>query len=149
MLSSPGCWKLYGEILAKDYSPEYFEELTHRIAVDAYAVTHPGDRENRKAIRSVNIHLISLYCIFEKGLGGKILLDIIKKAAEDSSIDKHYIWLAPPDFGKVLNVTDVLKTNSSSEHKKLVHDWGMSVWSLWKLSHEQFVESLVDSIVGV
>ncbi|QQS44234.1 hypothetical protein IPM65_01385 [Candidatus Roizmanbacteria bacterium] len=150
ILSLSGCWKLYGEILAKDYLAEYFDPLIHRIVVDSYAVTHPGDENNRKAVRSVNIHLISLYYIFEKGFKDKILRDIIKRAAENKEIDKHYHWITPPSFKETLNVTDVLKANNPSEHKKLVQDWGSSVWKKWKTDHIhtiEYVAGLVEEVI--
>ena len=61
MDSSPGCWKLYTDILAKEYNADFYNQNIHRITVDTYAVQHPGKPE-RKAIQSVNGHLISLYC---------------------------------------------------------------------------------------
>jgi hypothetical protein len=67
ILSVPGCWQLYGEILAKEYMPENYDADLHRITVDAYAAQHPGI-PNRRAIQSVNVHLISLFAIFELGL---------------------------------------------------------------------------------
>ncbi len=66
MLSSPGCWKIYGEILAKEYAPETYDPDPHRITVDTYAVTHPGVKEERRAIQSVTIHLIRLYYFLKK-----------------------------------------------------------------------------------
>ncbi len=42
MLSSPGCWAIYGEVLAREYErPAYMAD--HRLTVDAYAVQHPGE----------------------------------------------------------------------------------------------------------
>ncbi len=68
MLSSPGCWVMFTEVLAREYS-----DLTywkgHQFTVDAYACQHVRKKEDRRALNSVNIHLVSLYCIFELGLG--------------------------------------------------------------------------------
>lgn len=55
ILSSPGCWSLYGELMASGVS---------QMAVDTYAVQHPGVPE-RRAVHSVAIHLISLSAAFE------------------------------------------------------------------------------------
>jgi len=41
MLSSPGCWAAYGELLAREYSDSAYRRL-HRLSVDAYALQHPG-----------------------------------------------------------------------------------------------------------
>jgi len=39
MLSSPACWKLYTEVLAREYSDEIYWKV-HRLTVDAYAIQH-------------------------------------------------------------------------------------------------------------
>ena len=41
MLSSPGCWAVFGEVLAREYSNALYMK-NHRLTVDAYAVQHPG-----------------------------------------------------------------------------------------------------------
>ena len=64
MLSSPACWKIYGEILAREYSNGDYWQV-HRLTVDTYALQHPGKQDSR-AIQSVNVHLASLYLIFKK-----------------------------------------------------------------------------------
>lgn len=56
MLSLPGCWAVYGEVLAREYErPSYM--VNHRLTVDAYAVQHPGE-PTRAATRSVWLHLV-------------------------------------------------------------------------------------------
>ncbi|MEO6457262.1 MAG: DUF5946 family protein [Chloroflexia bacterium] len=146
MLSAPGCWRIYGEILAKEYTPEYYDADSHRISVDAYAVTHPG-RKERKAIQSVNIHLIRLYHTFETNLGGEKLLQVIKKAADDETLHKELVWRTPPMFENTLHVTDVLKAKDTEEHKKIVRSWGESVWKVWKDKHGDTIESLAMKIM--
>lgn len=58
MISSPGCWERYGELLAREYSDPALM-VTHRLSVDTYAVQHPGDL-SRRAIQSVGLHLARL-----------------------------------------------------------------------------------------
>src|SRR5665213_1800271 len=82
MDSAPGCWKLYGDILAKEYSPEFYNQDIHRITVDTFAVQHPGKPE-RRATQSVNGHLIGLYCTYEKKLSGKQATEFLRRAVED------------------------------------------------------------------
>src|ERR1700688_1721358 len=41
VLSSPGCWAAYGEVLAREYR-DYRLARLHRLTVDTYAVQHPG-----------------------------------------------------------------------------------------------------------
>lgn len=50
MTSSPACWRLFGELLAAEYSdPDLI--VTHRLSVDTYAIQHPGG-QSRQAIQS-------------------------------------------------------------------------------------------------
>ncbi len=55
MDSSPGCWALFGEVLAREYS-DYNYASHHRLTVDAYAVQHPG-KPSPPSIGSVAVHL--------------------------------------------------------------------------------------------
>ena len=64
MESSPGCWAVYGEVLAREYSDPAFTGV-HRHTVDAYAVQHPG-KPSQQSIRSVGIHLVRLCLILER-----------------------------------------------------------------------------------
>ena len=97
MLSSPGCWKLYGEILAKEYTLVNYDLDTHRITVDTYALTYPGIKE-RRAIQSVYIHLISLFYTFEKEMSGIQTTQILKSVVENKNIANAFLWLEPPQF---------------------------------------------------
>ncbi|HEU4966346.1 MAG TPA: DUF5946 family protein [Candidatus Saccharimonadales bacterium] len=142
MLSSPGCWKLYGDILAKEYTMSNWDPDTHRITVDTYAVTHPGIKE-RRAIQSVNVHLISLYCTFEKNISGVQATRIIKKVVEDKNITSRFTWLEPPQLQGTMNVTDVVQANDFEDHKKLVRAWGRSAWQAWKQKHLHTIEAIV------
>lgn len=43
----PGCWALYGEVLAREYSDRALWP-THRLTVDAYAAQHPSGDDPRQ-----------------------------------------------------------------------------------------------------
>ena len=142
MLSAPGCWKLYGEILAKEYSLQNYDPIAHRITVDTYAVQHPGIKEGR-TINSVNFHLIRLYLIFEKNLEVAKANSIMKKISEDEILHKKFEWLDPPSFENTLNIADVTKADDVDDHKKIVRQWGSSVWKAWKEKYGSYVETLI------
>lgn len=145
MLSVPGCWMLYGKVLAEEYASENYDPDSHRITVDTYAVTHPGKNE-RRAVQSVNIHLIRLYYIFERNLKGESLLRVIKNASENEELHTTFEWLEPPSFENTLKITDVVKAESMSEHKKIVYLWGKSVWKVWKDKYGEKIETLANVI---
>jgi hypothetical protein len=140
MLSSPGCWQCYGNLLAKEYDPTFYNPNIHQTTVDSYAVSHPGTPE-RRAIQSVNAHLVSLYCVFEQRLPGQQATRIIKALVDDREITNRFSWLAPPDCSETMVVTDVLGAGSREEHERLVTAWGQSLWNAWKERHFQTIES--------
>jgi hypothetical protein len=145
MLSSPGCWKLYGDILAKEYMPENYDAGVHRITADAYAVQHPGKPE-RRAIRSVNAHLMSLHAVLEKGLPGKEATALLRLAVEDEELQKQFRWLDPPSFAGTITAADVVQARDLAEHAELVRRWGASVWRAWKDKHGVTIGALVETL---
>lgn len=132
LLASPGCWALYGEILARDFS-EYNYPPVHRLVVDAYAVQHPG-KPMRQAIQSVAVHLIGLYLSIEKGMDPKSVTRAIGRATEFSN---GFVWLDPPKSVGTITVADVVKTNSLEEYDRLGRDWARSAWDAWAVHHAQ------------
>ncbi len=109
MGSSPGCWHLFGEILAREYSDGTYRK-NHRITVDTYAVQHFG-KPSPQAIQSVNLHLSSLYLIYELGwdvrLADRALTILVKYKTE-------FGWLKPPSQVGSLTVADVIGSYENS-----------------------------------
>jgi len=138
MDSSPGCWKLFGQILEKEYSnPDYM--VNHRITVDAFAVQHYG-KPSPQAIHSVNLHLASMYLIYDRGFDVKLAdkgLTILAKYKSE------LFWLDPPENVGEITVADILKVHTSDEHCKLVFDWGKSIWDAWEV-HHQTIQNFVE-----
>lgn len=131
MSSSPGCWSVYGEVLAREYSkPVYFEVL--RLTVDAYAVQHPGSTD-RLSIQSVGMHLVRLCLFLEHGLTGDKANDAMLEAGKN----KHsFIFLEPPQSFGPITAADVYRANSEEEHKAIVRDWAQSAWDAWSMHHD-------------
>jgi len=144
MDSSPGCWKLFGDILEKEYSdPSYWKN--HRITVDAFAVQHFG-KPSSQAIQSVNLHLSSLYLIYEKGFDVKLADKGLTTLAKYKS---ELFWLEPPDEVGDITVVDILKAKTADEHCELIFEWGKSVWNAWTFHHktiQTFVERHANEI---
>lgn len=147
ILSHPGCWRLYGEILAKEYSPANYDPDLHRITVDTYAVQHPGSSE-RRAIQSVTVHLISLHATFERGARSKAANALMRKALGDDSFIGGLRWLEPPSFDLTLTVSDVVRAGSPKEHAELVRSWGESVWRVWRDRHGEVIAHMVELLDG-
>ncbi len=129
--ASAGCWRIYGEILAKEYGEYGYPETVHRLTVDTYAVQHPG-KPSRQSIQSVNTHLISLYLVLEKELEGTEATQAIGKVLEYAS---EFVWLKPPVPNGQITVMDVVEARDFSEHQELVNKWARDVWNAWSGYH--------------
>ena len=131
MASSPGCWSVYGEVLAREYSePSYFE--VHRLTVDAYAVQHPGSTD-RQSVQSVGLHLIRLCLFLEQGLTAENANDAMLKAGKY----KHsFTWLKPPASFGAITAADVARAKTVEEHKAVVRAWAQSSWDAWSVHHD-------------
>jgi len=128
--ASPGCWALFGEVLAKEYG-EYQYPGVHRLTVDAYAVQHPG-APSRRSIQSVASHLISLYCVVELGLQAPEANRALQRAARSRSL---FIWLTPPVSRGVVTIVDVARAKDLAEHEQWVRLWATCVWQAWSPQH--------------
>lgn len=128
--SSPACWARYGEVLAREFGdPEYF--TLHQLTVDAYAVQHPGVEE-RRAIQSVGLHLMTLCMILEDGADPREGPKLHRRMVRRPSFE----WLDPPPMDGRMTVANVLPAQSPSEHERLVRAWSGDAWQAWELHHE-------------
>jgi Family of unknown function (DUF5946) len=130
MLSSPGCWAVYGEVLAREYSDPAYGRV-HRLSVDAYAVQHPGI-PSPQSIQSVAVHLIRLCLLLDKGVDLQRANDVIKAAAESG---QNYVWLTPPASLGEITVADVYQAQDPDEHEQRVRRWASSAWIAWSGHH--------------
>lgn len=132
MESSPGCWRAFGEVLAREYGdPDLF--AVHRLTVDAYAVQHPGGH-SRQAVQSVGVHLVRLCLFLEQGLGPKEAnAAMLRVGRTKASMGK----LPHPACLGAVTVADVLAAGSKEEHARVVRLWAQAAWQAWPASHEQ------------
>jgi Family of unknown function (DUF5946) len=130
MESSPGCWHVYGKVLSREYSDPVFGVL-HRLAVDSYAVQHPG-RPGPQAIQSVCVHLISLCLVLERGLAVGYATRVMGEATRTK---ERFLWLTPPKSLGAVTVSDVADVATPLEHEKRVRAWAEAAWSAWADHH--------------
>jgi hypothetical protein len=132
MESSPGCWAIYGEVLAREYAdPRY--AIYHRRTVDAYAVQHPG-RPSAQSIRSVGIHLVRLCLVLERGFGEAAAAKAMPLIAKHKA---QFGWLTPPKSLGAVTAVDVWKATDLHGHLRSVEDWARSAWQAWSQHHDQ------------
>lgn len=133
MTSSPRCWTLYGELLATGPAGQ--------LAVDSYAVQHPG-RPERRAIQSVAVHLVSLCAAFERDWPVDLATDLIRHAVDN---DPGWRWLAPePPIGTIA-VADVVAVEWV-ERTPLITRWATDVWEAYADHHDQ-VRTWLDTVL--
>ena len=128
--ASPGCWAVFGDVLAREYSDMRYAQA-HRLTVDTYAAQHPGT-PSPQSIQSVAIHLISLHLIFDRGYDHPRATKAIQQAAGRKAA---YRWLEPPAFLGPITVLDVHGVEDAAEYAQRVEQWARSVWAAWAPHH--------------
>jgi hypothetical protein len=141
MLSSPACWAMYGEVLARSYSDPQLRGV-HQLLVDAFAVQHPGVPDRRSA-QSVGLHLMTLCLFLERGVD----------PAEGPRLHKQMIewpafgWLEPPQSRGEITVANVHAAASTTDRIAATKAWARSAWEAWSPHHET-VRGWLDSSPG-
>jgi hypothetical protein len=127
--ASPGCWARYGELLARGVGGQ--------MAVDTYAVQHPGVDE-RRSRQSVAVHLLSLCAVLERGARSEDAVDLLRRALAG---ERDWTWLDhDPPLG-TLTVDDVLTGRAA------VDRWAGDAWSAWS-AHHATVRGWLDAVSG-
>lgn len=131
MESSPGCWQVYGEVLAREYThPEFF--VVHTLTADTYAVQHPG-RPGPQSTQSVCGHLMRLCMVLEQGAQYSYAGRVLGAATHDKG---RFRWLEPPASLGDVTIVDVAASATAEQHRGKVKEWAESVWSAWAEHHD-------------
>jgi hypothetical protein len=126
--ASPGCWALYGEILARDYG-EFQYPPVHRLSVDAYCVQHPGV-DSPQTRQSACVHLMSLCLVFERGMTPERTTKALRYFTH-----RPYPWLEPLTIKGAVTVLDVVGATELAEHTRRIEGWARSAWEAWAVHH--------------
>lgn len=125
--SAPGCWALYGALLAV-LSADRRMQSALVMCVDAYAVEHPGT-PNPQAIQSVAVHLINMHGYLVRG-----------RPIAPPRLAGHkgaFHWLTPPAVPANRTVRSVPLGGSAGELVDAARLWVESAWAAWKNHHAQ------------
>ena len=128
--ASSGCWALVGEVWAREYGDVRYGRV-HQLTVDAYAAQYPGV-PTPQAIRSVAVHLIGLYAVFERGCVPSRATRVVQRAANQKL---EYVWLDPPSSRGTATIVDAHHAVDPGEHAERIERWAKSVWNAWQLHH--------------
>ncbi len=123
--ASPGCWALYGELLGGGL-PDRLSTL----AVDAYAVQHPGV-PGPQSIQSVWVHLIALHLVLDEGWPAEQAVRL-RSAAADAC--RGWAWLPEPASRGAVTVADVVAVGRA-ERGRVVEAWVRGAWESWARHH--------------
>jgi hypothetical protein len=128
-------WSLYGELMVSGAG---------QMAVDAYAVQHPGVPE-RRAVQSVAVHLISLCAAFERDWPPDRAAQLISRSIP-AAPRGGWPRLAPePPVGTV-TVFDVLMSDSTDQAEP-VRAWAEDLWAAYADRHA-LVRRWLDAVLG-
>lgn len=131
MTSSPACWAAFGRLLAQEYLQPRLEGA-HRLSVDAYAVQHPGDPADRRAVQSVGLHLARLMVQLETPRPPRQTNSVMLAFANR----KHTLIPLHPPSSFSMTIADVTPFAGKSEHAHKVQEWARSAWNDWAAHHD-------------
>lgn len=146
MLSSPGCYAMFCEVLEKEYSDWRYAKA-HHLTVDSYACQHPGSLGNSKAINSVGIHLVSLFMLLEREMD---LVQAAQLKMGFSQYNKQHqivVALTPPEDLGSITIYDIWCENRAEPHFEKVRSWAQSVWFSWE-RHQKTIGQWADEFLS-
>jgi hypothetical protein len=130
MTSSPGCWAAFGGVLAAEFATPDLMPF-HRLGVDAYAVQHPGDPNDRRAVQSVGLHLARLWRQLEWPTPPAETNAVMTGFSARKATLVHLP--APKKF--TMTVADVARYAGTSVHGEKVAAWARTAWADWSAHH--------------
>ena len=132
MTSSPACWAAFGRLMAAEYEQAVLMAV-HRLSVDAFAVQHPGDPADRRAVQSVGLHLARLYHTLRLTSDGiatnRPMLDFTERKADLPQL------APPPAFA--MTMADVEPAIGGPDHAATVRRWAASALDDWTHAHDE------------
>ncbi|HLH99326.1 MAG TPA: DUF5946 family protein [Acidimicrobiales bacterium] len=134
--SAPGCWQLFGEVLAAEFS-DPARWPVHQLTVDTYAVQHPST--DRRGRQSVALHLMGLCLQLEHDLPARGIPPL-RAAHLARHRDGGFPELVPHLVGYPHTVTDVVGAACPYTHRARVRRWAESTWEAWGPHHGQVRE---------
>lgn len=130
-VASAACYRLYGQLLARDYSDAGYYRAAHQMVVDTYAAQHAGGT-SRREVQTVALCLMTLCLFVEDGVDPAQGPRLHQQMAANRP---SFVWLPPPVPAHWPTVADVLKAHDVDEHEQLVRGWAGQVWQAWTPHH--------------
>jgi hypothetical protein len=140
--AGPGCWAAWGEFQARSFANPAIAAV-QPLAVDVYAVQHPGLAE-RRAIQSVWVHLVSLCLILERG---RSPADGIREKQQLLAGARTFSRLESPAGRYAVTVLDVAAVTDPAAVPEAVRRWAEVTWEAWH-AHHPAVRARAAALVG-
>jgi hypothetical protein len=141
LLVSKSCWSLFNEAVTSYFHYPDISRITLVKIVAAYGLQHPS-KLSKQSIKSVYIHLMSLYLIRVEGLAEVELNQCINIRLEKLNI---LPWLEPPIYESQLSISHIMKANNLFDLQILVDEWASDVWQSWYRKYYYTIEDLMYS----
>jgi hypothetical protein len=139
MTASPGCWRLYGELMADAHVNPTVPAL-QALSVDCYAVQHPGGAaDDRRQRHSVAVHLIALCLHVDAGRPPQHVAGLrgrISKSALPRLKLVDWPYLAPPTEHASVTVADVRRAADTDVYPDVLEAWTRAAWTAWAAHHD-------------
>jgi hypothetical protein len=140
MLSTPGCWALYGSLLSwRSSLTGAAAPGTSQYLVDTYAVQHATNPERRNR-QSVAVHLMSLCAALEHDIPGVRLRHLIGEWTH-----REYPLLLPRPASFTVTVTGVAAA-APGGRAEAVAGWARATWTDWSGHQERVRGWLADAL---
>jgi hypothetical protein len=129
--ASPACWSLYGQ-LPTAFGLSAVGETARRLALDTYALQHPG-RPQMRSVQSVAVHAMGLCVLLERGAEERRVKPVLGRLPTRRAPALH--WLEPPQPNGSLTVRDGLVADGPESYITAVWAWATDVWAAWEPHH--------------
>jgi hypothetical protein len=139
MSSAPGCWALYGELVARGIGWGT-NRGTVQLATDAYAAQHATNPDPRNR-QSVAVHLMSLGATFELGLAPGRTTALI--GGWTHRVGGYPALISSTIHGD-LTVAQALDADGAAASGRAIERWARSVWEGWSDHHAAIRELLAE-----
>jgi hypothetical protein len=130
--ASPACWSLYGQ-LPTAFGRYAVGDRLRRLALDTYALQHPG-RPEMRSVQSVAVHAMGLCVMLERGAEDRRVKPVLGRRPTRRAPALH--WLEPPRPNGSLTVRTTLRADGADTHALLVEAWAADVWAAWEPHHD-------------
>jgi hypothetical protein len=107
-------------------------DTVRRLALDTYAVQHPG-RPEMRSVQSVAIHAMGLCVLLERGAEERRVKPVLGRRPTRRAPALH--WLEPPRPNGTRTVRGALAADGADNYVTAVKAWAADVWAAWEPHH--------------